>query len=160
LLPGWHTPPDESCGRWTADGRYYLFSSTRGGTSNIWAIRETASLFRKGSFDPVQLTTGTMDLGSPLLGLDGKKLFVVGTQQRGELVRYDAKSGQWLPYLSGISAQHVSFSTDRKWVAYMTYPEGVLCRAQSDGRERLQLTFPPLFASMPFWSPNGKQIAF
>ncbi len=27
LLKGWHTPPTECCGRWTADGRHYLFES-------------------------------------------------------------------------------------------------------------------------------------
>jgi Tol biopolymer transport system component/predicted Ser/Thr protein kinase len=160
LLPGWNTPPDECCGRWTSDGRYYVFSSTRGGISNIWALRETSGLFHRGSFAPVQLTTGTMGLDSPLPGLDGKKLFVVGTQRRGELVRYDAKAGQWVPCLSGISAQCVSPSKDGKRVAYVTYPEGNLWVSDSDGSGRVQLTFPPLYAFLPYWSPDGKEIAF
>ena len=25
LLPGWHIPPDECCGRWTSDGKYFVF---------------------------------------------------------------------------------------------------------------------------------------
>jgi len=160
LLPGWNSAPDECCGQWTPDGKYYLFGSTRGGTSNIWAVRESSGLFRKGGFAPVQLTTGTMHLTSPLPALDGKKLFVVGTQQRGELVRYDAKVGQWVPHLSGISAQCVSFSRDGKSLAYVTYPEGSLWRSKADGSERVQLTFPPLQAFVSYWSPDGKQIAF
>jgi len=160
LLSGWNTSPDECCGNWTPDGRYYLFGSTRGGTSNIWAARETSGLFRKASFAPVQLTTGTMYLSAPLPALDGKKVFVIGTQQRGELVQYDAKAGQWVPYLSGISAQCVSFSRDGKSLAYVTYPEGTLWRSEPDGSERIQLTFPPLQAYLPYWSPDGKQIAF
>jgi serine/threonine protein kinase/Tol biopolymer transport system component len=160
LLSGWNTPPEECCGNWTPDGRYYLFGSTRGGFSNIWAVRETSGLLRKAGFAPVQLTTGPMYLGLPLPALDGKKVFVIGTQQRGELVRYDAKSGQWVPYLSGISAQTVSFSRDGKWVAYVAYPEGSLWRSKIDGSERVQLTFPPLQAFLPYWSPDGKQIAF
>jgi len=160
LLPGWNNPPDEYGGNWTSDGRYYVFGSTRGGFLNIWAVREASGLFRKGSFAPVQLTTGTMRLRSPLPALDGKKLFVVGIQQRGELVQYDAKAGQWVPYLSGIPAQCVSFSRDGKWVAYVTYPEGTLWRSSLDGSERVQLTFPPMYAFLPYWSPDGKQIAF
>jgi WD40 repeat protein len=40
LLPGWNNPPAECCGSWTPDGKYFLFQSTREGTTNIWAIRE------------------------------------------------------------------------------------------------------------------------
>jgi Tol biopolymer transport system component len=45
-------------------------------------------------------------------------------------------------------------------VVYVTYPEGSLWLSKLDGRERLQLTYPPLQASLPRWSPDGKQIAF
>ena len=40
------------------------------------------------------------------------------------------------------------------------FPEGTLWRSKVDGSQRLQLTFPPLRASHPKWSPDGKQIAF
>lgn len=35
LLPDWNRPSDECCGRWTQDGRYYVFQSTRNGATNI-----------------------------------------------------------------------------------------------------------------------------
>ncbi|HTT22161.1 MAG TPA: winged helix-turn-helix domain-containing protein [Candidatus Sulfotelmatobacter sp.] len=31
LLPGWNNPPMECCGRWTPDGKYYIFHSLRNG---------------------------------------------------------------------------------------------------------------------------------
>ena len=40
------------------------------------------------------------------------------------------------------------------------YPEGTLWRCKVGGSERMQLTFPPLRAVLPRWSPDGKQIAF
>lgn len=85
---------------------------------------------------------------------------MVGSQPRGELSRYDAKSGQFVPYLSGISANGVDFSRDGQWVTYVATPEGTLWRNKVDGSERLRLTFPPLAAWLPRWSPDGEQIAF
>jgi len=160
LLSGWNNPPSECCGSWTPDGNYFLFQSQRRGTTNIWAIREGGSLFRKVSHEPVQLTTGPTSTYSPLPSTDGRKVFVVTAQARGELVRYDPASHQFTPYLSGISAMGVSFSRDGKWVTYAAYPDGTLWRSKVDGTERLQLTSSPLFVIQPRWSPDGTRIAF
>ena len=54
----------------------------------------------------------------------------------------------------------MDFSRDGKWVTYTTYPAGSLWRSKADGSERLQLTFPPMNAGLPRWSPDQKQIAF
>jgi Tol biopolymer transport system component/predicted Ser/Thr protein kinase len=160
LLPGWNNPSNECCGRWTPDGKYFVFQSRREGTANIWALREKAGLFRPASHDPVRLTTGPMNTGDPVPSRDGKKLFVEGWQPRGELVRYDAKSGQFAPYLSGISAWGLDFSPDSEWVAYNDYADGAMWRSKVDGTQKLQLTFPPMQAYLPRWSPDGKQLAF
>jgi eukaryotic-like serine/threonine-protein kinase len=160
LHAGWNNPPAECCGSWTSDGKYYIFQSMRGGTSNIWAIREAGSLFRKVSHEPVQLTTGPTSTFVALPSTDGEKLFVVTSQPRGELVRYDAVSHQFEPYLSGISALALNFSRDGKWVTYVEPSQGTLWRSKVDGSERMQLTFPPLNVIQPRWSPDGMRIAF
>src|SRR5436853_7803140 len=117
-------------------------------------------LFRKLSYEPVQLTTGPLSFSDPVLSKDGKKLFVMGQQTRGELVRYDAKSRQFLPFLAGISASEADFSRDGQWVTYVTLPENTLWRSKADGSERLQLTYPPMEAELPRWSPDGTRIVF
>ncbi len=160
LLPAWNNPAGECCGNWTPDGKYYVFQSSRKGRADLWAILEKGDLFRKASREPVQLTAGPMSFVGPVPSKDGKKLFVVGAQPRDELVRYDSKSRQFVPYLSGISAEGLSFSRDGQWVAYVLFPEGSLWRSKVDGSERLQLTFPPMYAVVPRWSPDGKRIAF
>ena len=87
-------------------------------------------------------------------------MFVVGALARGELNRYDTKSATFAPFLSGISADGVSFSKDGQWVAYVNYPDTTLWKSKSDGSQRMQLTSPPLNPELPTWSPDGKQIAF
>ena len=156
LLPGWHTPPVECCGNWTTDGKYFVFGS--GG--NVWALAEKGKWFGKSGAQPVELTSGPMNYSWPLPSKDGKKLFVVGALARGELSRYDAKSAEFLPFLSGISADSVSFSKDGQWVAYVSFPEGTLWKSKSDGSQRIQLSYPPLTAVLPSWSPDGKQLVF
>jgi Tol biopolymer transport system component len=91
---------------------------------------------------------------------DGKRLYVVAKEFHGELVRYDLKSGQFAPFLEGISAEFVAFSKDGQWVSYVLFPEGTLWRSKVDGSERLQLTYPPSYAVNPRWSPDGKNIVF
>jgi serine/threonine protein kinase/Tol biopolymer transport system component len=160
LLPGWNPTPNECCGKWTSDGRYFVFQALRDDTSNVWAIRERAGTLRPASPDPFQLTTGPMNVGNPVPSRDGKKLFVQGWRPRGELVRYDSKSGQFVPYLSGISAMGLDFSPDGNWVAYNDAADGTMWRSKIDGTQKLQLVFPPMLAYLPRWSPDGQQLAF
>ncbi len=160
LLPGWNSPPAECCGNWTPDGSYFVFQATREGRTAIWAVREKSAVLYKLNRAPVKLTAGPMNFLAPAPGPDGKRIFALGSQPRGEVVRYDANTRQYLPFLSGISAEGVSFSKDGQWVAYTSVPEGTLWRSKVDGSERLQLTFAPIQAGLPRWSPNGKALAF
>ncbi|HVM76519.1 MAG TPA: protein kinase, partial [Candidatus Saccharimonadales bacterium] len=156
LLAGWHDPSSECCGVWTHDAKHFVFSSQ----GSIWELPASSGWFHKSSTAPVQLTSGPLALFSPLPGKDARKLFVVGRRPRGELVRYDAQTDHFVPFLSGMSVEHVSFSKDGQWAAYVNFPDGTLWRSKLDGSERLQLTNPPLYVSLPRWSPDGKEIAF
>jgi eukaryotic-like serine/threonine-protein kinase len=160
LLPGWSNPAQECCGDWTPDGKYFIFQSEHDGKTQIWAIPGKAGLFRKATRVPTQLTTGPLSYSRAVPSVDGKRIFAVGSQPRGELVRFNQKSQQFEPYLAGISAHSVDFSRDGQWVTYVTYPEGNLWRSKAEGSERLQLTFPPMQAFLPRWSPDQKQIVF
>jgi eukaryotic-like serine/threonine-protein kinase len=158
LLADWHNPPSECCGDWTPDGRYFVFISRSASGTNVWALREPA-LLRRASV-PLQLTTGPMSFHALTPSTDGRKLFVAASQGRGELVRYDPKAAQFVPYMSGVSAGELDFSRDGKWVVYVSYPDGALWRSQADGSDRLQLTYPNGVDALPRWSPDGSQIAY
>ena len=163
FLPDWHANSGLCCGKWMPGGNYFVFEAVPSGENQVpqlWATRETGSFLHKASRTPVQLTSGTTAHVDPVPGKDGKKLYAVAGLRRGELERYDAKSRQFEPFLSGISACCTSFSRDHQWVTYISYPDGSLWRSKADGSQKLQLTSPPMFAVLPRWSPAGKEIAF
>jgi hypothetical protein len=104
---------------------------------------ERRGLFQRSAKEPVQLTSGPVQWGTPIFGRDGKKLFATGSIRAGELDRLDPKSNEFQPFLGGISANIVAFSKDGRSVAYISYPDDILWKANRDGSERIQLSSLP-----------------
>ncbi|MGA2170845.1 MAG: protein kinase [Terracidiphilus sp.] len=160
LLPGFTTQPSDCCGSWTADGKYYVFQATRDNVTALWAIREAGDWWHRVSHTPVQLTPGLIAAARPLPSKDGRRVFFIGTMLRGELERYDPKTKSMQPFLPGVSGQFLTFTRDGQHIAWVSYPEGMLWYARSDGTEARQLTFAPIQAALPRFSPDGTEIAF
>jgi DNA-binding winged helix-turn-helix (wHTH) protein/Tol biopolymer transport system component len=145
------------CGAWITGGDEFLFQWTRAGRSDLWELDGNPSVLRPA---PTRLTAGPMNLSHPTAGGMPNEAFVVGSIPRAELVKYIPQEAELVPYLSGISAEGVEASRDGQWLAYTLFPEGTLWRSNLTGSERVQLTFPPMRAFLPRWSPDGKQIGF
>ncbi len=151
----------QCCGRWTPDGRYFVFQISRNRvTHQLWAIREEGSLWRRINRDPVQLTNGPMQFRAPVPSKDGKRIFAICDQVRSEIMRYASQSREWVPYHSGKSIVGLDFSKDGQWVTYVAHPEDTLWRSRKDFGDPQQLTFPPMKVNNPRWSPDGKEISF
>lgn len=161
-FPGWRALTGACCGRWTPDMRFFLFlaGDWRTGETQIWALDERRDLVGGQGTMPIQLTAGPTSWDTLLVGKDGKTVFSVGSTHRGELSRFDVHTKQFRPFLGGISVQGLTFSRDGKFVAYVSYPEGILWKANRNGSEPMQLTEPPMNVFMPRWSPDDSQILF
>src|SRR5215472_3285114 len=148
---------DPCCGAWMAGSDEFLFQWTRRGRADLWELRENHHVLSPG---PTRLTAGPMNVSGPTASAAPNEAFVVGSIPRAELVRYVPKTAELVPYLSGISAEGVEVSRDGQSLAYTLFPEGTLWRGNITGTERMQLTFAPMRAFLPRWSPDGTQIAF
>ena len=158
LFPNWKE--SNRCGNWSPDGNYFYFLAGSGNAQAIWVMPERRSLFRRRAKSPSRLTSGPLRFNVPIPSSDGKRLFSLGEEARVELLRYDERARRFDPYLQGLSAGPVDFSRDQKWIAYVSYPDMALWRSRADGSDKMQLTFPPVRAYEPRWSPDGSQIVF
>ena len=109
--------------------------------------------------EPVRVTAGQLSSLAPTFSPDGRTLYVIGQEARGDLQHFDRRVGQFVRYLGGISADFVDFSRDGQWLLYESYPENTLWRSRPDGSQTAQLSFPPPAMTVSKWSPDGQQIA-
>jgi Tol biopolymer transport system component len=160
LLDAWQHASSACCGHWTADGRYYIFQVTVSAptaVTTLWALSDIAA---GSGTDPVELTRGPMSFGSASPAPDNKRIWAIGVQPAGQAVKYNAVSKEYVSLLSGVSATDIDFSSDGKWVTYVSVPDGALWRCRSDGSDHLRLTSEPEKTALPHWSPDGRQIAY
>jgi Tol biopolymer transport system component len=156
-------PENSRNGMWSEDGRWFVFQARRNtadGGDDIWIVNEDDPAFLQKRVKPIRLTQGPLDYSYALPTHDGKAIFVLGSISHMELVRYDAASSQYVPFLGGLNGIEASFSHDGKWIAYASLPERALWKIRPDGTGAVQLTFPPLEAVQPHWSPDDSKIAF
>jgi len=160
LLPDWNESPYRCCGNWSPDGKFYYFQAGRGMDQAIWVLPEHTNPLGRADPQPSRLISGPLRFSSPVPVNDGKTLLVMGEEPRVELLRYDTQNRRFDSYFQGISAGPFDFSPDRNWITYVSYPDMTLWRSRLDGRDKTQLTFPPVRAYGPSWSPDGSRIAF
>jgi len=159
LLPGWSDPHKECCGSWSQDGGVYVFQATPNGHSDVWAILEHRGFLGVRTSEPVRLSSGPLDLLEAMISSDAKRIFVEGTKETGELVRYDSGLREFVKFLGGIPATWVTFSGSGRSVAYIHYPDLTIWKAKPDGSEEKQVTFAPLQADGFSWAPDENSLA-
>ena len=152
ILADFNQPAGECCGVWTANGRAYVFQSSKGGNNDLWELSGLSTS------NPTRLTDGPLEFESPVAARTGSRIFFMGADSRYELESV-SPTGQLVPVKGFLSnAARVEYTRDGKWVVW-TDTGGQLWRARSDGTEKLQVTPDTLTAFLARWSPDGTRIA-
>jgi Tol biopolymer transport system component/DNA-binding winged helix-turn-helix (wHTH) protein len=154
LLHGRNQPSNQCCGVWTPDGEFYVFQSVHDGRSDLWGLSERSGVLRQNSQTPILLTSGLQGYYRPTPGVEGKQIFALGKETRGELVRFDLKLKAFVPSLGGIAATWVNYSKTNQSVVYIRYPDLTVWRSNLDGSDKAQITFNPFEADGLASSPD------
>lgn len=147
---------------WTPDSRVIYFSSSRGGTLNIWKIGVDGSGLR-------QVTAGEGDDTELDVSRDGKRLVFATLRLNIGLLQLDlqAKSGANMKIVASDPARNEfgpAYSPDGTHIAFFTNLKGVenesIGIADTNGSGVAQLVRDSQINVFPRWSPDGSRLIF
>jgi Tol biopolymer transport system component/DNA-binding winged helix-turn-helix (wHTH) protein len=159
LLPTWTGADGVCCGRWTADGKYFVFLASSGSSpSAVWALREPSGWFRRSQL-PTLLATGPLPVSVVLPSADSKRIFVLGNNARSEFVHIDPQTHEMRGLLAGQPVAWATIAPGGGWAAFRGAGNG-LWRSKLDGSAAVELVSGKFDPGLPAIRPNGKVIAF
>jgi len=148
---------------WSPDSRFIYFSSSRGGTLNIWKIGVNGSGLR-------QVTAGEGDDAELDVSSDGKRLAFATLRASVDLAELDlrAKPGEGkVKVLTTDPARNEwgpAFSPDGSRIAYFSNLKGVenesIGVADANGANATQLVRDSRTNIFPRWSPDGTHLIY
>ena len=144
---------------WTANG-LILFSSNRGGPTNLWAVPA-----RGGT--PLQITRGPGPDIAVRASRDGKRVLYLQQAEFGAIQIGNADGSDPREITPGDqSVRGPRFSPDGKSIAYIvTDPDPIkpgssIYVMNRDGQDRRRVLQMNTFCTALFWSPDGRKIAY
>jgi serine/threonine protein kinase len=148
---------------WSPDDRFIYFSSSRGGTMNIWRLTVESK-------DLVQITAGQGDDVEIDLSSDGQRILYSTFRANTNLAEISldpASMGQqkWLTKDLARSETSPRYSPDGKHIAYFTNRSGAeregIWVMDADGANTTQLIEDNRRTNVyPRWSPDGQDLVF
>ena len=150
------SPDGEKKPRWSPDGRYLSFLSSRGSkddneTAQLWLLDRAG-----GEAERVTEVEGGID--DYAWGPDGKRLVLVVSDPDPEVKRAAEAKGDKKPKPLPIVIDRYHFKQDED--GYLGPLRSHLYLFDLAGRKAEALTPGPFDESLPAWSPDGKWIAF
>jgi len=155
LLKDWKAGAQPCCGIWSADGKYFLFSSN----GQYWYVPEPISSTRA---KPELLTTSGLSITAAAANPLEKEIFVSAASPNFNVFKWDLKTDRTSILYPSLHPIRIHYSPDGQQIAYTKFADrGVeLWLTGVDGSNKRQIAASPARVFMARYSPNGQKIAF
>jgi eukaryotic-like serine/threonine-protein kinase len=155
------------CPAWSPDNKYLYYSSSRGGSMNLWRIRIDENSGKKLSgFEPVTTPSPFCEMAK--FSDDGRRIVYVSAEIRDNIYKlnFDPATekiiGSPVPVTEGTKQfLYLNISQDNKWIAAASKGEQEsIYIMHSDGSGIVKLTNDSYKNRGPAWSPDGRKLVF
>lgn len=158
VLPSWQSVPEQCCGVWTPDGRYFIFVETS--SRRLFTLREKHDWWRRSALGPFLLTAEATGSWAPLVSRDGTTIYYYGSSPLSDLAIYDVKQQRYSTLLLDARPAMLSVSPDRKRVSYVDMDTAGIWVSGFDGGSPAKIELHDMRAAFPRLSPDGQTLAF
>ena len=147
---------------WSPDGRFVYWSSSRGGTLNVWKIAVDTG-------EPHRITAGVGDDAEIDLSADGKRLVFSTYRANINLaeVQIQGKTKpalQWLTTDSARGEHGPMYSPDGRQIAYMSSRSGSehesIWVMNADGSQPVRIVEDDRVSVLPRWTPDSRDLVY
>jgi eukaryotic-like serine/threonine-protein kinase len=147
---------------WSADNEFVYFSSSRGGTMNLWKVAAQGGT-------PVQITAGRGDDAELDLSADGRKIIFASHRSGINLQEVALDSAtengrKWLTTDASRGTLSPAYSPDGRRISYFTNRKGAehesIWIMDGDGSNPVKMVEDSYINVFPRWSSDGQSLMF